>query len=140
MVNSRSLARGVVKWKGLLFGAAMFLATYAVIFAKWGIWFGGPYQPPWFLNDGDGPVVFTAVSLFVASAAVTAMWAARDDAPVYGVNVAVGACIAMIVAICVIGPGTLFPIVIALGGFIIGTSSVAGSLMVWSVKRVLRSA
>jgi len=106
---------------------------------KVGIWFGGAHQA-WFLNDGSEPVVFTSICLLLASAAASAMWARRDDAPWYGVNVAVSAGIAMIVVLCVIGPGTLFPIVIALGGSIIGASSVVGALIVWPMKLVLHSA
>jgi hypothetical protein len=127
VVTFQSLGRGVVKWKGVLYGAATFLATHAVIVAKWERWFGGTHQP-WFLNDG-GAVAFTVTCVFVASASASAMRADPDDARVDGVNIAVGASVAMTVVVVVIGPGPLLPMVIALGGFVIGASCLAGSLI-----------
>jgi hypothetical protein len=128
VTNFQSLARAVVKWKGLLFGATIFIATHAVIVAKWDIWFGGAHRP-WFLNGGNGAVVLTAACLFVASAA-GAMCASPDDGLLYGVNVSVGACVAMTCVLFVIGPGPLFPIVIALGCSITGASCLGGWLIV----------
>jgi hypothetical protein len=106
-----------------------------VLVAKWAAWFGGRWQP-WFLNDSGRAVALTASILFVAALAASLLWA-RDggDAIVHGVNVAAGAAAAMIGVLVVIGPGTIFPIVIV-GGIVIAlASTVAASVLVAMFKR-----
>jgi hypothetical protein len=123
----------MIKWRSVVLGAATFAATHLVVVAKWVPWFHGPHEP-WFLNSGRA-VAFTAAALLLAGLAAGAWWARdRTDAVGHGVNVAAGALLAMIVVLVVVGPGTVFPIVIAFGGMIALFSSGAGALIVWPFK------
>jgi hypothetical protein len=134
----------MVRWKGLLCGAVAFALAHAVLAAKWTTWFGGTSEhEPWFLNAGNLAVAFPVVCVFLASVAASAVWAGRDDAPVYGINVAMGATFMMTVALFTVvagGPGTLFPIAIAIGGLLFFVAGVLGSFIVWPVKHVSHSA
>jgi hypothetical protein len=123
----------MVKWTSVVFGAATFVATHIVVISKWATWFDGQREP-WFLNSGRA-VGFTALCLLVAGLVASACWARnRDEAVTHGANVAAGAVLAMIVVLIIVGPGTIFPIVIVFGGTIALFSSAAGSLIVWPFK------
>jgi hypothetical protein len=80
----------------------------------------------WFLNSARG-VVTLAGMVAAASAAMSARWSSRM--PLLVSAVTLGASLAMTLMVFVIGPGTLFPIVIAVGTAILGTAVVAGSLL-----------
>ena len=89
---------------------------------------------PWFLNSGRA-VAFTAALLLVAGA---------SSAPPIGVNrssaapmSAAGALVAMIIVLAVVGPGNLFPIVVAFGAVIAVASGGAGALAGWSLRRAM---
>ena len=111
-----------LRWRGVVLGAAAFLAAHAMLVAKWATWFGGQWQP-WFLNDSGRAVALTAAALFAAALAASLLWALdRGDAIVHGVNVAAGATAAMIGVLVAVGPGTIFPIVIV-GGLVIALAS-----------------
>jgi hypothetical protein len=56
-----------------------------------------------------------------------------------GANAAAGALAAMIALLAVIGPGTLFPIVIAFGAVIAVTSTGAGALAGWGMHRTMKT-
>jgi hypothetical protein len=58
---------------------------------------------------------------------------------VRGGNVAAGAIVAMIIVIIAVGPGTLFPIALAIGAVIAVISAVSGALIGWSVRRMPRT-
>jgi len=128
----------MLKWRSLGLGAATFLATHAVVMAKWNVWFGGGYggpQKPWFLNDGGGPVALTAAALCMAAMAAAALWArTRGETVRHGLNVAVGATMAATAVLFSMGAGTIFPIVIVFGAAIALFSSAIGSLIVWPFK------
>ena len=128
----------MLKWRSLGLGAATFLATHAVVVAKWNLWFGGGYggpQKPWFLNDGNGPVALTAAALCIAAMAAAALWArSRGESIRHGLNVAIGATIAATAVLFSVGPGTIFPIVIVFSGAIALFSSAIGSLVVCPFK------
>ena len=128
----------MLKWRSLGLGAATFLATHAVVVAKWNLWFGGGYgrpQKPWFLNDGNGPVALTAAALCIAAIAAAALWArSRGESIRHGLNVAMGATIASTAVLFSVGPGTIFPIVIVFSGAIALLSSAIGSLVVCPFK------
>jgi hypothetical protein len=127
-----------VKWKSLALGAATFVAGHFVEVTNWGTWFGGAEHPAWFLNDGTRAVVFMMACLFGAELVAGLLWA-RDtvDAVVDGVNVAAGAILAMTLLLlsAAWGPGNLFPIAIAIGGFLLLLSTCVASLLVAVVKR-----
>jgi hypothetical protein len=120
----------MLKWKSLMVGAATFVATHAIIVAKWDVWFGGAHEP-WFLNGGNGPLELTAGCLCVATIIAAALEARTQyESVIHGVNVAVGATIAAAVVLLAIGPGTLFPIVIAFCGGIAFVSTIVGAAVV----------
>jgi hypothetical protein len=116
----------MIRWKSLLLGAITFLAAHAVEAAAWKTWFHGEYAP-WFLNSGRA-VAFTAASLVVVGLIVGVTTPARRGSMVAEWNIAAGAIAAMIVVLFAVGPGTLFPIAIVIGGAVVGVSSVAGVL------------
>jgi hypothetical protein len=122
----------MIRWTGMLVGGAAFLAGHLVQTLAWRTWFHGTFEP-WFLNSGRA-VAFTAALLVVAGVLVSA--SDRRESIIRGANVAAGALLAMIVVMSVIGPGNLFPIVIAIGAAIAAASGGAGALAGWSLRRV----
>jgi len=115
----------MTRWRSLMFGAATFLVAHLIERSTWSSLFAGSAATPWFMNAFRAGA-FTALLLWL----VAGLTAARDvgDALVRGLNVGLGAAAAMIVVLAVIGPGTLFPIVIAVGTAIVVTASVSGAL------------
>jgi hypothetical protein len=116
----------MIRPKLLFLGAATFLATHAVEAAGWREWFYGLYAP-WFLNSSRA-VALTAASLMVVGAIVAVGIRDRRMWLVAGLNLAAGASAAMIIVLFAVGPGTLFPIAIAIGAIVLGISSVAGAV------------
>ena len=119
----------MMRWKSAALGAAVFVAAHLVLMAGWREWFqpGGDY-PPWFLNSGRA-VALTAASLFGAGVVVgLATGGAARESMVAGGNLAAGAIVVMCVVLALTGPGTLFPIALAIGAGIAVLSSVAGTL------------
>ena len=126
-----------LKWKSVLVGSVAFVASHYVEVARWQTWFGGE-QAPWFLNDGNRAVLFMMACLFGAALVAGLLWA-RDarDAVVEGANVAGGAVIAMAVLLFMApwGPGTLFPIALAIGLLTLVLSTGSASAIVAMFKR-----
>jgi hypothetical protein len=93
----------------------LLLATTAVA--------GGMNSPGWFLNSGRN--VLLVGSILAAGAAMLCLrrLASVRDAVFYGT----GAVTAMIVTLAVIGPGTIFPIVIAFGMGVIALAVLVGA-------------
>jgi hypothetical protein len=125
----------MTRWTSVLVGGAAFTCAHLVQTLAWQTWFQGSYDP-WFLNSGRA-VAFTAALLVVAGAIVSA--ADRRESIVRGANAAAGALAAMIVILAVVGPGNLFPIVIAFGAVIAIASTAAGALAGWGVHRTLKT-
>jgi hypothetical protein len=125
----------MIRRKYTALGAGVFVGAHVVVAAGWREWFGGGDVPPWFLNSGRA-VAFTAGSLFLAS--VVAGLRTRGmprDAMVVGGTVAAGAIIAMCVVLALTGPGTLFPIALAIGAGVAVISSAAGALAGSAIRR-----
>jgi hypothetical protein len=76
----------------------------------------------WFLDDGRSAGV-TLGALFVAGLITSE----RQSPLSSGLGVAVGACAAMAVVLFRRGPGTIFPLVLAVGGTLVIAFSVAGA-------------
>jgi len=114
-----------MRWKSLGLGVAAFTLAHLVEMAAWSSLFGGNAFAPWFLNSSRAGA-FTALTLAV----VAALTATRENSEtlVRGLNVGLGAAAAMILVLMAIGPGTLFPIALAVGLAIVVTASVAGAL------------
>ena len=125
----------MVRWRSVALGAAVFVAAHVVLTAGWREWFqpGGEF-PPWFLNSGRA-VAFTAGLLFIAGVLVgLGNRKAPRDAMVAGASLAAGAIVAMCAVLAVTGPGTLFPIALAIGAGVIVVSCVAGALTASAVS------
>ena len=121
---------------GFTVGLLTFVGAHAVEVARWSTWFDGQHAP-WFLNSGRA-VGFTMGCLFVAGAVESALRGSK--LPVGGVAIALGAASAMTVVLMA-GPGsTIFPIVLAIGGGLLLSSSLAGGLVGWAIRRTVRSA
>lgn len=115
----------MVRLIGFVAGALAFVAAHAVERAHWRDWFQGAHEP-WFLNSGRA-IVFTIAWVCVVSALVAAFnWSTR---PVRGITIAAGAFAAMTAVLFLKeeGPGTIFPIVMVVGGAILLTSSALGA-------------
>jgi len=115
----------MTRWRSLMLGAATFLVAHLIERAEWSSLFAGDTATPWFMNSFRAGA-FTALLLSL-SAGFTAT---RDvgETLVRGLNVGLGATAVMVVVLVVIGPGTLFPIAIAIGMAIVVTASVSGAL------------
>ena len=119
----------MIRWRALILGALTFLVAHAVLLAGWARWFepGGAHAA-WFLNSSRG-VVFTVACLVLGSAAAAAIGRDRPrDCVVTGAAFATGAVIGMAVVLFSGDPGTIFPIVLAIGAVIALASGVAGAL------------
>lgn len=114
------------------FQAAAAAVAGAGVFAVVQLWLlqhppatpSGIENPGWFLNSGGG---VGRVAVAIALAATAAGVVARATPVQVGVSLAAGACVAMVATLAVIGPGDLFPVVIAIGAGIVGLSALAGA-------------
>lgn len=121
-------------WLPFTGGFAGFMAAHVVEAAKWTDWFRGQYRP-WFLNSGRA--VAFSVACVLAASAVTAL---RWDRPLAaGLPAAAGAISALIGVLLLSGdPGSIFPIVLAMGGVIVTAAAYAGTLMAAGVRALSR--
>jgi hypothetical protein len=113
-------------------GAVAFAAAQAVLF----LMAGQSARPTidssgWFLNSGTGIAVMAAVvaaaSLIASKAFPPALWRGWTA-------FASGGVMALVAAVFLFGPGTIFPIVIAAGAVVIAVAALLGA---W-VARLLR--
>jgi hypothetical protein len=86
----------------------------------------------WFLNSGRG-VLITTIVLALAAAA---MGLGSSPPGLWSATVAFsgGAAAAMVVVLFALGPGTIFPIVIAIGMVIIAVAAITGAVIARSVR------
>jgi hypothetical protein len=120
----------VFRLTAFLSGAAAFTAAHAVEVIAWRDVFApvGDYAP-WFLNAGRA-VAFTAACLFCVSIAHT--WVARsvrDSWMVAAASLTIGAVVAMTVVLALSGPGTIFPLALAIGALIAAAACGCGGLI-----------
>lgn len=115
----------MIRWKSLVSGAAAFLVAHVAEVAAWSWLFGENAVTPWFMNSARAGA-FTILLLGV----VAGLTAARDlgESLVRGLNIGLGATAALVVVLLATGPGTLFPIAIAIGLAVVVTASVIGAL------------
>ena len=128
----------MLKWMASLgLGAATFLATHIIIVVKWGLWFQGVNTTtPWFLNDGSRAVGLTAGALCLAAGVAAALQARTQyESVMHGACVAVGATIAATAVAFSIGPGTIFPIVIAFCAAVAFVSTIVGASVVAAFQK-----
>jgi hypothetical protein len=120
----------VFRLTAFLSGAAAFTAAHVIEVIAWHDVFApvGDY-PPWFLNAGRA-VAFTAACLFCVSTAHT--WVARSvrhSWMVAAANLTAGAVVAMTAVLALSGPGTIFPLALAIGALIAAAACGCGSLI-----------
>ncbi|HEX7140067.1 MAG TPA: hypothetical protein VF219_19605 [Vicinamibacterales bacterium] len=113
--------------KNLALGAAAFLAMHAVEVHRWREWFdASASHVPWFLNNGRAATL-TMAGVAVAAAVDAAVWArSARNAGRQSLDVAGGAALAMTITLFVIGPGSIFPIVLVAGAGLMTASAVLG--------------
>jgi hypothetical protein len=112
-----------------MIGLGTFVGTHLVLMAKWTSWFHGQYEP-WFLNTTSAGQ-FTLACCFVVS-----LIAGLFD--MFGWFIWVGAVIAMVVVMLVPpGPGTLWPIAIAFGGFLLAVTILFGNALGLGIRYFL---
>lgn len=118
-----------LRWRAVLYGAAAFLIAHTIERIWWTSFFasGGAAHSAWFLNSGRA-VLFTAISVAVAGLVVGRMVSDRRDLIAGAASAAGGAIAAMIVVLFTIGPGTIFPLVIIIGGALVIAGTFAGAL------------
>ena len=116
----------MLRWTGLVLGAAAFLAAHAVERALWRSWFSAEWEP-FFMNSGRA-VLFTAACVLIAGLLAALLARDRGDALIHAGNVAAGAAAVMIATLFSAGPGTLFPIAIVIGIVILAIGSYLGAL------------
>jgi hypothetical protein len=123
----------VLRVTGFTTGAAAFLAAHGVEVWLWRSAFApSGDSTPWFLNSGRA-VAFTAACLLLASAVHAALrrgpQGARGSAVAPGLASAAGAWVAMAAVLAVLGPGNIFPIVLAAGALIAAAACTAGAFL-----------
>jgi hypothetical protein len=113
-------------------GAAAFGFAHAIEAAAWRAVFApaGDYVP-WFLNSGRAVALTAACLCLVSLAHALLVKSKRDQLPSVIGNLVVGAVGAMVAILAVNGPGTLFPIAIAIGGLIAAVSCASGAYLGW---------
>lgn len=112
---------------GVVIGLVTFAATHLILVAKWTSWFRGQYEP-WFLNTTSAGQ-FTLACFFVVSLVAGAF-------ATFGWFIWVGAVVAMVVVMFVPpGPGTLWPIAIAIGALLLAAAILFGSALGYGIRR-----
>ena len=118
-------------------GFVAFVVAHAIEAAKWSGWFDGAAEP-WFLNSGRAALL-TIAAVGLTSAGLAAL--VESTPAVGGLSVAAGAFVAMAAVLFLKpgGPGTIFPIVLVVGGGFLLLGSVVGAWTGTRVRRVIRS-
>jgi hypothetical protein len=120
-------------------GAATFAVCHAVEAAGWQTVFGpGVPYAPWFLNSFRG-TLFVSVCLFVVSRWATRKRPATQHSPAKVANsIAAGGVVAMSAILFYSGPGSIFPIVLAVGSAVVWGACLAGAFLLRSGTRPTR--
>ena len=121
--------------RNVALGAVAFAGAHAIEVARWREWFDpdGRYSP-WFLNAG-GAVALTLGILALTTAATTcASVRTARDAAIQALTIACGAAAAMAVTLLVLGPGNIFPIVLAAGTGLFVLSCAGAAFLGWAAS------
>ena len=106
----------------LLGGAALFTAVQVWLLQSTAP-IPGVEDSGWFLNSGRG-VATVGLAFTIAGAMVGLV---RRDGEIRAMLVAAGGAVAMVVVLFRIGPGTIFPIVLAFGTLIVVAATALGT-------------
>lgn len=96
----------------------------------------GPSSPGWFLNSGTNALAVGVVVALVAAAVSLRKLASIRDILFLGV----GAALAMVATLFIVGAGTIFPIVIVFGTCFLGLSVAVGGTCGAGVRALRRHA
>jgi hypothetical protein len=118
----------------MLYGAAAFLLAHAVEWQFWDAYFGRPGRDAWFLNTGQA-TGWTVICVAVAALIGGLGTSDRRELITAAANVAAGATVAMAATLFTIGPGTIFPLVIVIGGALLTAAAFAGALVLFPARR-----
>jgi hypothetical protein len=124
--------------RNLILGGAAFLAAHALEVYRWRDWFDPSNKfEPWFLNSGRA-ITVTAAAVAAAAALSTWLWARSGrHASRQSLEVAGGAALAMAITLIVVGPGNIFPIVLAIGTMLLTVSAFLGGRLGFAAARGL---
>jgi hypothetical protein len=126
----------MTRWMWFAGGFLTFVAVHQVEVLEWSAWFGGAHTP-WFLNSGRALAL--ALGCLGASSGTLALLDASSRR-VRGVTFAAGAFVAMTLVLFSKqgGAGTIFPIVMVVGGALILASCAFGAFVGAEIRRTLR--
>ncbi len=126
-----------IRWRSVFSGAAAFLLAHLLERYLWASWFADRSMVAWFTNSGRAVLVTV---LFVFAAAAISGTPERDRREVVrgAASVAAGAIVTMMIALMIVGPGTIAPIVIVADSLLIIAAAFAGALMVMLLSRGAR--
>jgi hypothetical protein len=104
-------------------------ATFAILQIIWSLGHAyGGWRGAWIMKAAPGFVACFVVFLVVGAVVVAYRHSAADLLRRAG-SITLGAIVAMIVALFIIGPGNLWPLVIALNGAVIGGGVLIGGVI-----------
>src|SRR4051812_513723 len=113
---------------GAVIGVVTFVAAHLMLVAKWTSWFHGQHEP-WFLNTASAGE-FTVACVFGVSL-VAGVFSAS------GLFLWLGAIAAMIgVMLLPPGPGTLWPIAMAIGGAVLAVAILSGNMLGLGIRHL----
>jgi hypothetical protein len=126
----------MTRWIRFAVGLLTFLAAHAVEVRQWSAWFGGVH-PPWFLNSGRS-IAFT-LGCVCASSCMMALFGGSAER-VRGITFAVGSFVAMTAVLFLQkgGAGSIFPIVMVVGGLGILMGSMFGAFIGAEIRLAVR--
>lgn len=114
----------------VIIGALTFAITHVVLVVKWKSWFHGQFEP-WFLNTAS------ASQLTLACLFVTSLMAGLFE--ISGLFIWLGTAFAMVVVMFLPpGPGTLWPIAMAIGGFTLGLAILSGNMLGLGIRYLVK--
>lgn len=111
-----------------LTGAAAFLAGHALEVLGWRTVFEPDGRhAAWFLNSGRAVAFMTACLFFASFVYARRALRGRRDWGIHAATLTAGAVAAFTAVLVFIGPGTIFPIALAVGAAIAAAACVAGT-------------
>jgi hypothetical protein len=118
----------MIRGTGFVAGLLAFAGAHAIETLMWSTWFESA-SSPWFLNSGRA-AAFTLVCLL--SVSLAAGWFR-----VPGVTIAAGAATGMVAVLFFKrgGAGTIFPIVLIVGGLVVAGATLLGAWLGWEARR-----
>jgi hypothetical protein len=130
-----------MNWRYPLIGAVAFVGFHETLGAAWQTWFdSGSGHSPWFLNTFDA-VLAAAIVFFIIGLITSLLIPASrvEEASLGACQLVAGATVPMIATLATLpeGPGSLAPLVVAVGIVVLLVPSVAGALAGFAARRFL---